>query len=71
MNDEFDYKLYVLTEIYYMRKHPNLSDEELFPKDWYDTKDYKQKIEIMDEAMENKCLIKDTPKYREMKLCIK
>ena len=35
MNEDLDYRLYVLAEIAYEKENEGLSDEELFPMDWY------------------------------------
>lgn len=63
-NDSEDYKLYVLAEITYTREHNNIKEEELFPADWYSIGDYKTKVEIIAEALNEKCLIADTKKYQ-------
>lgn len=63
MNEDLDYRLYVLAEIAYEKENPGKTEEELFPLDWYSITNYKSKIEIIEEAIKNKVLIKDTQKY--------
>lgn len=36
---------------------------DLYPLNWFSSKDYKQKSSILREAIEKKCLIKDTDQY--------
>lgn len=64
MNDDLDYNLYVLAEIAYKKEHEDLSDEELFPFDWYSITNYKSKVEIIGEALKEKILIKETKLYK-------
>ena len=64
-NDNEDYKLYVLAEITYTRENNKLNEEELFPADWYSISDYKTKVEIIAEALNEKCLIAETKKYQD------
>ncbi len=63
MNEDLDYRLYVLAEIAYEKENEGKSEEELFPLDWYSISNYKTKIEIIEEAIKNNILIKDTQKY--------
>lgn len=65
MNEDLDYNLYVLAEIAYKKEHKNLTDEELFPFDWYSIRNYKSKIEIISEALKEKKLIKETLLYNK------
>ena len=65
MNDEMDYDLYVMSEIAYKDKYKLEDEETLFPDNWYSSKNYKLKIEIIAEALENNQLIKETTKYKE------
>ncbi len=60
---ELDYKLYVIAELNYKKAHPDMSEEALYPEDWYSITNYKLKNEIIAEAIRNKVLIKDTEKY--------
>lgn len=64
MSDDLDYNLYVLAEIAYKKEHEDLSDEELFPFDWYSITNYKSKIEIIGEALKENILIKETKLYK-------
>ena len=64
MNDDLDYNLYVLAEIAYKKEHEDLSNEELFPFDWYSITNYKSKIEIIGEALKENILIKETKLYK-------
>lgn len=65
MNEDLNYRLYVLAEITYERENQNISKEDLYPVDWYSTSNYSQKIEIIEEALNEKVLIKDTKKYQD------
>lgn len=66
-----DYDLYVIHELNYKKEHSTLKDSELFPKDWYSFKNYKLKIKIIKEAIENKVLIKDTVLYKGLEKDVK
>ena len=63
--DDEDYKLYVLAEITYTKENENVDEKELFPADWYSINNYKVKVEIIAEALNNKCLIVETQKYQD------
>jgi hypothetical protein len=65
MNEDLDYRLYVLAELAYEKEHEGKSEEELFPNDWYSITNYKTKIEIIEEAIKNNILIQDTQKYQD------
>lgn len=39
---------------------------DLFPNDWFDNESFEAKIEILKEAIENKSLIAETEKYKEV-----
>ena len=65
MNEDLNYRLYVLAEITYEKENENVLKEELYPVDWYSTTNYARKIEIIEEALKEKVLIKDTKKYQE------
>lgn len=62
MNDKYDYELYVLAELNYIKKYPNNND--IFPTDWYSTKDYKYKTEVIAEALRKNILIEETELYQ-------
>jgi hypothetical protein len=64
--DDLDYKLYVLAELSYKKEHPDIEEDELYPQDWYSFNNYKLKNEIIAEAIRNKQLIQETPKYQEL-----
>lgn len=64
-NESDDYKLYVLAEITYIKENNNIPEEELFPADWYSINNYKIKVEILAEALNNKCLVINTQKYQD------
>ena len=59
-----DEDLYVIAELRYRDENPNLTDDDLFPNDWYLSNDYHLKIEIIAKAIINKVLIKDTELYQ-------
>ena len=63
--EDSDYKLYVLAEVAYKRENKGLEDDIIFPQDWYSIRNYKSKVEIIAEALKEKCLIKDTKLYNE------
>ena len=63
--EDEDYKLYVLAEITYTKENENVDEKELFPSDWYSISNYKVKVEIIAEALNNKCLIAETQKYQD------
>ena len=58
-------KLYVLAELRYKDNFKDLKDEEIFPNDWYSSKNYKLKIEIILESLKENKLIKDTENYKK------
>jgi len=65
MNNQEDYDLYVMSEIAYKDKYKLDSEDELFPDNWYSSKNYKVKIEIIAEAIEKNILIEETDRYKE------
>ena len=65
------FDLYVLFELNYKKKHPNMSDEELFPGDWYSFNNYRTKIDVIAEALKNNILIGETKKYQEIREGVK
>ena len=65
MNDELDYDVYVLSEIAYKDKHNLESDESLFPENWYSSKNFKLKTEIIAEALDNDTTIEQTELYKQ------
>ena len=66
------FELYTLTELTYEKKFNNLKDKDsLYPEGWYSNKNYKEKIDILSEAIKDNKLIINTNKYNESKECIK
>lgn len=68
MKDKLE-ELYILLETSYVKKMKekdslNYNRKTIFPKDWYKYSNYKEKIEILTEALEKNILIKDTSKYK-------
>ena len=69
MSDE--YKLMIMLEVEYIKTHGYKVGEletqmKLFPYEWYKGEHYVLKIEILTEAIENKKLIIETEKYKEL-----
>lgn len=64
MNNQMDYDLYVMSEIAYKDKHKIESDDEIFPNNWYSSKNYKVKTEIIAEAIEKNILVEETELYK-------
>ncbi len=63
MNEQ-DLNLYVIAELRYKKEHLNENDESIFPVDWYSSKNYKLKTEIIAEAIKNKTTIENTNLYQ-------
>lgn len=61
MNNYFE--LYTLSELAY-KKHFK-DNNELFPEGWYENNNYKEKIEIITEALKENTLIINTKRYNE------
>lgn len=59
---EEDLNLYIMAELTYKKKHGN--KDNLFPVDWYSSKNYKLKIEIIAEAIKNNIEIENTNLYQ-------
>lgn len=64
--EDLDYQLYVLAELRYIKEHPEIDENELFPKDWYSTTNYKTKTEIIAKAIQNKVMIEDLEEYNKL-----
>ena len=65
-------ELYILLEESYVLREKskdilNFNEKFIFPYDWYTIKDYKTKIDILLESMENNQLIIDTEGYMNLK----
>ncbi len=58
----YDYNLYVIAELNYKKHHEG--EEDIFPVDWYSSKDYKYKTEIIAEALRNNILIEETELFQ-------
>ena len=64
--EQRQYDLYVITETNYRKQNKNVSEEDLFPADWYTISNNVAKIRILAEAMNNKVLVKETSRYQEL-----
>ena len=62
--NNLDYNLYVLAELSYKNEHLDLKEDMLYPDGWYYMNNYKEKNEIIAEAIREKKLIKDTDIYK-------
>jgi len=67
------FELYTLAEISYQDHFKkNYNDINLlYPERWYENKNYKEKIEILTEAIKTNQLIINTSKYQTMIECVK
>ena len=67
-NDDKLFELYTLSELAYENQFKNfiVNKDALYPKDWYATKNYKEKIEIIAEAIKTNNLITNTSKYQNI-----
>lgn len=61
--DQMDLNLYVLAELKYKKLHND--SEDIFPNDWYSSKNYKLKTEIIAEAIKNGILVENTELYQK------
>ena len=59
-----EYNIYVLAELAYKDEHLDIKEDELYPGKWYEYTDYREKTEIIADAIKRKKLIKDTDMYR-------
>ncbi len=57
------FELYTVAELSYKKKFNTTKEEDLFPIEWYENKDYKSKIAIITEAIKTNTLIVNTPSY--------
>lgn len=65
MKDNKLFDLYVVYELLYETKmSKKYSDVLLFPNDWYIIQNYKFKIDVLLEALDNDILIVNTKKYQ-------
>lgn len=60
--ENMDFDLYVLAELNYKKKY--LNEENIFPVDWYSSKNYKLKTEIIAEAIKKNIKIEETELYQ-------
>ncbi len=67
------FELYTLAEISYQNHFKEFyrDIDLLYPDGWYEKKNYKEKIEILTEAIKNNQLIVNTSKYQAMIECVK
>ena len=65
------FELYTLIEMTYEKKFINVEKSMLYPEGWYSNKNYKNKIDILNEAIKENKLIVDTKKYAESIECVK
>lgn len=71
MNNDKLFELYVLAELSYKKHFKRVAIEDnLFPRNWYKSKDYKKKIDILTEAIKTNKLIIDIPLYYDMIGCV-
>ena len=59
--EESDFNLYVIAEMTYKKRHQE--DANPFPMDWYSSKNYKLKTEIIAEALKNNIRVDETELY--------
>lgn len=72
-NENKLFELYILAEISYQDHFKkNYNDIDLlYPEGWYENKNYKEKIEILTEAIKTNQLIINTSRYQTMIECVK
>ena len=71
MDNKKLFELYTLTEMTYEKQFNNVDKSMLYPEGWYNNKNYKNKIEILGEAIKENKLIVNTKKYSESIECVK
>lgn len=57
----YDYNLYIILEKQYINQHNNQNN--IFPPNWYQIKDYKLKNNILIESIKNNTLIINSKLY--------
>ena len=57
---------YVILQQKYRKLH--LNNNDIFPKEWYYTKEYELKKSILRECLDKKCLITETENYKFFKM---
>lgn len=66
MNEqEMHYSLYLMAEHNYINAHPDLTEDELFPPDWYRSQNYFLKNKILAEALIKGILVRETERYQK------
>ena len=60
---EEDLNIYILAELKYKELH--LNEVDIFPENWYSTKNYRLKTEIILDALTNNIRVVDTKLYKE------
>ena len=64
--DELDFHLYVVAEMRYQQEfEKEVEEENLFPANWYSSRDYKLKTEIIAEAIKKHITIDKTDLYQK------
>lgn len=68
INEDKLFELYTLLELSYQNHFKNIVNDvdDLYPVGWYEKKNYKEKIEIIYEAIETNTLIVNTKKYQNI-----
>ena len=67
MPNSFDDKdLYTIAVSRYKEETPNLDLDNLFSSDWNLNKNYKLKIEIIAEAIQNGITVEETDTYKQV-----
>ena len=56
---------YIILQSKYRKMFKNSTN--IFPKEWYNVKEYKIKKDILNECIDKKCLIIDCSRYLELK----
>lgn len=66
LNEDKLFELYTLAELSYQNHFKSITDniDNLYPSDWYARKNYKEKIQIIAEAIKTNNLIINTLSYQ-------
>lgn len=66
-NEKKLFELYTLAELSYKQHFKDISNENLlYPKGWYNEKNYLLKIKLIAEAIKTNTLIVDTSLFKEV-----
>lgn len=65
-NNYDDKDLYTLAVLRYKEENPNLDLDNLFSSDWNLNKNYKLKVEIIAEAIQNGITVEETDTYKQV-----